>query len=197
MTGQRSHFAPVVLAGLATAGLGAVAAAKPWFTAALDAQQRLGVREADRSADMPLALALALVVLAAWGVALVGRTAARRVVLGIAALASAGLVACVVVAPTSLPDQVRDQIGGDRGSFGVDPSGWYVVAAIASVLGLVVVVMGWLLAPRWPTMSSRYDAPATRRTREAADETSLWKALDEGRDPTGDPTGDPMDPGTP
>lgn len=190
---KRGLFAPVVLAGLATAGLTAVAAAKPWFTASLAADQRLGVRDSDTGADMPLALALALVVLAAWGVVLVGRTAARRVVLALAALAGAGVVACVVIAPSSLPDQVRDRIGGDRGSFGVDPSGWYVAAAIASVLGLVAVVAAWVLAPRWPTMSSRYDAPAARRTEVAADgaasdQTALWKELDQGRDPT-DPGG--------
>lgn len=192
-TSRRGLFAPVVLAGLATAGLAAVAAAKPWFTAALDSQQRLGTRESETSADMPLALALALVLLAAWGVVLVGRTAARRVVLGVAALAGLGLLACVATAPASLPDQVREQIGGDRGSYPVDPSGWYVAAALAAVLGLVVVLAGWVLAPRWPSMSSRYDAPAARRAEGTADETSLWKALDEGRDPTGDQA----DPGTP
>jgi uncharacterized membrane protein (TIGR02234 family) len=190
---RATHFASVVLAGLATAGLAAVASAKPWFAASLDVQQRLGVRESDRSADMPLALALALVVLAAWGVVLVSRTRARRVVLTLSALAAAGLVACVVAAPFSLPGQVRDQVGAGRGSFGVGPSGWYVAAAVAAVLGLVAVLAAWVLAPRWPAMSSRYDAPAGRRTSEAADETSLWKALDEGRDPTSEPA----DPGTP
>lgn len=193
MPEPRRLFAPVVLAGVATAALGAVAAAKPWFTASLDAQQSVGVPDSATSADMPLALALALVVLAAWGVVLVGRTVARRVVLGLAALAGAGLVACLAVAPTSLPDQVRDQVGGEHGSFAVDPTGWYFAAAVAAVLGLVAVVAAWVLAPRWPTMSSRYDAPAGRRTEAPADETSLWKALDEGRDPTEDSA----DPGTP
>jgi hypothetical protein len=43
-------------------------------------------------------------------------------------------------------------------------------------------VAAWRLAPRWPTMSSRYDAPATRASEP--DETDLWKALDAGHDPT-------------
>jgi hypothetical protein len=179
---RRTLFAPVVLAGLASAGLTCVAAAKPWFTASLDAQARLGVRAADTRADMPVALALALVVLAAWGVVLVGRTPARRIVLTLAVLAAAGVLVTLVTATGSLPGQIRDQLGSGHGSVAVDPTGWFVTAAVTGVLSLAAVVAGWMLAPRWPTMSSRYDAPTTRP--ELVTDTDLWKAMDQGQDPT-------------
>ena len=43
--------------------------------------------------------------------------------------------------------------------------------------------------PRWPEMGTRYDAPAARTPTavDAADDASnrdLWKAIDEGHDPT-------------
>jgi hypothetical protein len=37
-------------------------------------------------------------------------------------------------------------------------------------------------------MGSRYDAPATRPRPEQPDELDLWRAIDQGRDPT-DPGG--------
>lgn len=183
-----SRFAPVVLTGLASAAVTAVASSKSWFEAAIDLKQLPGVRELDTRADMPLALALSLVVLAAWGVVLVSRTTGRRIVLALAGLAGAGIVACVITAPLTLPDQVREQLGSDGDGITVSPTGWYVVAAVAATIGLACVVVGWVLAPRWPTMSSRYDAPtggtaAGSRT-APQDDTDLWKALDAGVDPT-------------
>lgn len=180
----KTRFVPVVLAGLATAALTSVAAGKPWFTAALSTQDRVGIADADLKADLPLALALALVMLAAWGVVLVGRTAARRIVLSLAAAAGAGVVVAVVRAPMTLPDQIREQIGPGHGHVPVDPTGWYVAAAIASVLGLVTIVLGWVLTPRWPSMSARYDAPTTHVEPAPATETDIWKAMDQGLDPT-------------
>jgi hypothetical protein len=91
------------------------------------------------------------------------------------------VVACLVVAPFTLPDQIRDGLsfGGGRSAA---PLAAYVVACIVAPLALAALVLGWLLAPRWPTMSSRYDAPTSAAPE--ADETDLWKALDAGRDPT-------------
>jgi hypothetical protein len=178
---QRTWFGPVLLAGLATAALTAVSAGKPWFSVS-GGDGLPGVRAADRAADMPLALALSLVVLAGWGVVLVTRGRVRRAMAGVGLLAALGVVACVVAAPFSLPDQVRENLPGGSSGTSVSPTGWYVTAAIAATLALVVLVLAWWLAPRWPTMSSRYDAPATQAA-ETSD-TDLWKALDAGHDPT-------------
>lgn len=182
------RFGAVVLAGLATSGLTAGAAAQPWFRAAGE-HPMIGLSDAGNEADMPLALACALVVLAAWGVVLVTGARTRRVVLAAGILAGLGVVACVVRAPVLLPDQIADRLGAFDGE--IQETGWYVVAWVALVPTLAALVAGWRLAPRWPTMSNRYDAPAAgsppgaagKADREA-DELALWKALDEGRDPT-------------
>ena len=177
---RRSGFGPTVLAGLAGAALASVASGKAWFEA--DGALLPGVRDSDRSADMPLALALSLVVLAGWGALLVTRGRARRVMAGLALLAAVGVVACVAVAPFTLPDQVREHLPGGSGDVSVSITPWFVAAAIGAALSVVALAVAWLRSPAWPTMSSRYDAPATRAA-EAGD-TDLWKALDEGHDPT-------------
>lgn len=183
-----ARFGPVVLAGLASGALTAVASAKPWFRAAVDAQLLPGVRDADTSADMPLALALALVVLAGWGAVLVSRGRARRLVLAVAAAAAVGVVACVVAAPLTLPDDVRGRLLPGTDEVAVSATGWYVAAAVAAVLSAAFLAAAWVLVPRWPTMSNRYDAPGGGPAAEPRTATELWKALDEGHDPT-----DPQD----
>lgn len=186
MADQRGtgRFGAVVLAGLATSGLTAVAAANPWYRASGE-RRMLGLSDAGNEADMPLALACALVVLAVWGVVLVTGARTRRVVLAVGMVAGLGVLACVVRAPALLPDQIADRLGPFDGE--IQETGWYLVACVAVVLALATMIVGWRLAPRWPTMSSRYDAPVAGQaaaTPEDADELALWKALDEGRDPT-------------
>jgi uncharacterized membrane protein (TIGR02234 family) len=194
---ERTGFAPVVILGLAAAALTSVASAKPWFSAAVDYRLMPGIRESDRSADMPLALALSLVVLAGWGAVLVSRGRARRVVLAIALLAALGVLGCVGAAPFTLPDDIRGRLLPGSEDVTVSPTAWFVGAAVAGIVSAASLVAAWVLLPRWPTMSSRYDAPAARESAapEAQSDTDLWKALDEGDDPT-DPThaADPRSP---
>jgi len=53
------------------------------------------------------------------------------------------------------------------------------------VLALLVAVRD---APAWPTMSSRYDSPTgSHEPREMKSSLDVWKALDEGADPTETP----------
>jgi uncharacterized membrane protein (TIGR02234 family) len=184
---RRTGFGAVVLAGLATAALTSVAAGKTWFRAEVDKSLAPVVSDADRSADMPLALALSLVVLAAWGALLVTRGRVRRGVAALALLAGLGVVACLAVAPFTLPDQVRSQLPVITSATAVSPTGWYVTAAVSAVLTVLVLAVAWRRAPGWPTMSSRYDAPAGRpatSTPATPAPVDLWKALDEGHDPT-------------
>ena len=79
-------------------------------------------------------------------------------------------------------------------------TGWWVVASV----GAVVALLGSALAVRhvrsWPEMGTRYDAPTAAAAPDPAqmEDLDLWRAIDEGRDPT-DPTdaGDPTEPGEP
>jgi uncharacterized membrane protein (TIGR02234 family) len=196
---RRRTFGPVVGAGVVSAGLAAVAGHQPWAsgTGSGGFGELSATVEAGR---VPAANALALVVLACWGVLLVTRGRVRRVVAVLAVLAALGLVAAVVVGFDAAPEHVRDayaQLGVPDPD--VSRTGWYWVAGIASVLTLLTTLAAVRLVPGWPEMGRRYDAPAAPEATgtqvaahadvpptppEERENLDLWKALDEGRDPT-------------
>src|SRR5687768_7920756 len=97
MPERRRTFVPVVGVGLAAGTLAAVAGAQPWVvdTTLPAGSDPLGL-VAD-AGEMPLAMALSLVLLACWGVLLVTRGVARRVVAVLALLVAVGLAVTVVV----------------------------------------------------------------------------------------------------
>ncbi len=188
----RRTFGPVLLLGLASGTLGAVAGNKPWAHGS-------GGRAGDFSAlaltadaeQMPLAGALALVVLACWGVILVSRGRVRRAVAALGALASAGVLASVVVGWSSVPDSVRSSFAdvGIVEELDVTRTGWFWAAAVAGLASTAATLFALRWVPAWPEMGSRYDAPGTASSpapSDPEDQTSLdlWKAMDEGRDPT-------------
>jgi uncharacterized membrane protein (TIGR02234 family) len=190
MAEPRRTFGAVVGVGVAGAVLSAVAGHQPWAhgRAAGAAGELASAQEAGR---VPAATALALVVLACWGVLLVTRGAARRVASVLALLAALGLVVTFVVAFGSAPDAVRDAYR-DLGVSGphVSRSGWFWLAAVGTVLSVASTLLAVRLAPAWPEMGRRYDAPADATPPEQPaehadrDNLDLWKAMDEGRDPT-------------
>jgi hypothetical protein len=61
------------------------------------------------------------------------------------------------------------------------------VALTASVVALAAFAVAVRTCRSWPEMGSRYDAPA-RPTRdpepEEMEDIDLWRAIDQGRDPT-------------
>jgi uncharacterized membrane protein (TIGR02234 family) len=193
MPEPRATFVPVVGLGLAAGTLAAVAGSKPWVvdTSLPAGSDPLGL-VAD-AGEMPLALALSLVVLACWGVLLVTRGGVRRVVAVLAVLAAVGLVVTVVVGLFTLPDQVLEAFpeGAARRTTDADfttETGWFWAAAVGAVLSLVSTALAVLWVGHWPEMGSRYDAPGGTSDSEARPEDAssldLWKSIDEGRDPT-------------
>ena len=152
----RRTFGPVVLLGLASAALAAVASAKPWIgtgrtTGASDAS----MTALDSGTHYPLASAVSLVLLAAWGVLLVTRGGVRR--------AFAGLLVAVVVAYFTLPDSAHstyDELMG-HGSADTGFTGWFWTSAVCAVVALLPAALAVRLAPSWPEMGTRYDAPGT------------------------------------
>jgi uncharacterized membrane protein (TIGR02234 family) len=198
----RRTFGPVVALGLASAALGAWAGSKPWVdgsgaeSAPGMGSQGWGMASGE-VATSPLATALAFVVLACWGVLLVTRGRFRRAVAALAVLAGLGYAATVVWAPFSLPDHLVEQVRRRTGLTLDDTSltGWYWLAAVAALLVLASTVLALRLVRTWPEMGSRYDAPTGARGHDGADQSEatadrptdnidIWKALDEGRDPT-------------
>jgi uncharacterized membrane protein (TIGR02234 family) len=206
MAETRRTFGPVVLAGLASGALVAVAGDRAW--AAADDPGRSGTDAilgvvsgvgADDAARMPLATALALVVLACWGVVLVTRGRFRRVVAALALVAAVGALATAVVGWFSVPDALRDELVGTGVDHpGVHHTAWYWAALVGTLLASVAAWLAVRWVPTWPEMGSRYDAPAVGSSaagepparsgaaEEPGEQSSLdlWKAIDEGRDPT-------------
>jgi len=192
MPEPRRTFAPVLLLGLAAGTLTAVAGTKSWAEVTdsdAPGSSSSWTMSFGDVGQMPLAGALSLVVLASWGVVLVTRGRVRRVVALLGAVAAVGVLAAVVVGYSATQDDVADalrQVGAT--SIETAPTGWYWAAAVGSVLSVLATLLAVRYVPYWPAMGSRYDAPGARPAPtvdpdEAAD-GELWRAIDEGHDPT-------------
>jgi hypothetical protein len=190
---RRSGFAPTVLLGLA-AGVGAaVGGNQVWVVADLtraEESSSLVTTFVLRSegASVPLATALGLVVLACWGVVLVSRGRARRLVAGLGALAAVGtLVTYVVGALTSVQDLADDFTAAGLPGVDTDLTRWFWFGLVCAVVSAAAAVLAVRLVPGWPEMGSRYDAPGEQGAAAPAADPSnldLWKAIDQGDDPT-------------
>jgi uncharacterized membrane protein (TIGR02234 family) len=201
----RRTFGPLVLFGLGSAALAAVASSKAWTTTGTPDGSPLPIAIPDHGLDRqsPLAASLALVVLAAWGVLLVTRGWVRRALAVVALLAAAGLVATTVDAHSSLPHAVGKDLA-DLGLQGKDlaraqaetaMTGWWMTALIAAILCTLVSLAALRFVRQWPEMGARYDAPTGAAAELPAPEDrssiDLWKSLDAGHDPTLDPNEPP------
>jgi uncharacterized membrane protein (TIGR02234 family) len=178
-------YGPTVLLGLAGAGLAAVAGARTWATTSADAPGIKVEASVSGAESQPLVAALALVALAAWGVILVMRGRLRRVVAVVGLLASAGVLLDVVLAFGAVQDDALEAAvaqGATGDVFSTSLTAWYYLTAVGALLATAAFAVAVARAPGWPAMGAKYDAPAGRAT-PAADE-DMWRALDEGRDPT-------------
>lgn len=187
-TDRRRWFGPTVVLGVVGTGLGAFAGGKPWAVPDGGAGSTL----IDKSGGhVPLAAALGLVGLACWGVLLVTRGHLRRAVAVLGAVVAVGLVATAVVGRASALDSARHAtVDLGRVPTGAHTTAWWYVALIASILALFAAVVAVRYVPAWPEMGSRYDAPTgAPEPRDPADmeDLDLWRAIDQGRDPTDPP----------
>ena len=188
-------FGPTSLIGVAGAGLTCVAATRTWASAS-GSSAGVHVRSTIAgSTSAPLAISLALVALAAWGVVLVLRARPRRLAAAVGLLASVGVLVTVAA---SVHRAGRDAVhsvvaeGATSGDAGSSLSGWYFVCGAAALVTVAAFVVAVRDAPRWPAMSSRYDAPTGRQGAQGsrhphagpATEQDMWRDLDAGRDPT-------------
>ncbi len=204
MAEARKTFGPVVLLGLGSAALAAVAGSKPMAEVDgvwLDDRNLRAMVEAqfERAGgdELPLAGALALVLLATWGVLLVTRGRVRRAVAVVALASAAGVVAATLLGYSGLVDSMRDELAplvGDRSQMNeipIDHTAWFWTLLVAGLLGVLASAAAVRWAPEWPEMGTRYDAPtagggSATPVGEPQEQTNLdlWKSLDEGHDPT-------------
>jgi uncharacterized membrane protein (TIGR02234 family) len=177
----------VVIAGLLGSGLCALAGAKPW--AAPDGQPGSTLVD-DSGGHVPLAGALGLVALAAWGVLLVTRGRARRLVAVLAAVTAVAMVVTAVVGRSQALDSARHATVDLGRAPSAHTTGWWWVALLASVVSLAAAALAVRDCGAWPEMGSRYDAPGTGTADAEAEDPAamedidLWRAIDQGRDPT-------------
>ena len=180
---DRRGYARTVLAGLGATALLTLACGQDWAGAS-DPAHRAVTATVTGSQSAPLAIALALVALASWGVVLVLRRRLRRVVCVVGGSAAAGSLVSVVAAyPHVRSDAAAQLLGGVRGDSQGSLTVWYAVAVVAAVVTVVSFVAAWRGCSRWPEMGTRYDAPAAR-AEAPTNEQDLWRALDAGVDPT-------------
>jgi uncharacterized membrane protein (TIGR02234 family) len=188
----RRAFGPVVLLGLASGGLAAVSASKPWVAGSTASSAALAVSAGDHG-ESPLALALALVLLATWGVVLVTRGRFRLVVAILGAAAALGFAVTTALAPWQLRDALERAVLEATGTVERDASvtAWWWAAVVAAVLACAASAACVAWVRQWPEMGAKYDNPATGHTGEDSGDApvpteniDIWKALDEGRDPT-------------
>ena len=189
---RRRTFGTVVLLGLASAGLAALAGSRAWATfesrpVEEDASDAYGSAlsvSLSRLPEAPLVAALAFVVLASWGVLLVTRGRFRRAVAVLGLLASTAMLAAGVVAFATTPADLLEDFNDLGTAVDVGRPVWPylgLVAAGASVLATGAAVR---LVPGWPEMGTRYDAPGSTPPPHDETDLDLWRALDQGRDPT-------------
>jgi len=191
MAEPRRTFGPVVLLGLGSGALAAVAGTRAWVEMSGSTSSSSGAMastlQATAPGEMPLAAALSLVLLACWGVVLVTRRRVRRAVAGLAAVSAIGLLVTTISAAFTLPDSYRDQLEDIVGTVEFETSftAWYAAALVAAVGSVLTTLAAVRLTPSWPEMGTRYDSPTGEVAPvEPAGNLELWKALDEGHDPT-------------
>ena len=84
-----------------------------------------------------------------------------------------------------LVEQVRRRTGAELD--GTSLTGWYWAAVVAAALVVASAALAARYVGSWPEMGTKYDAPAAQAERASdgpTDNIDIWKAIDEGRDPT-------------
>lgn len=190
-------FGPTLALGLLGSGLAATAGHRAWLEISAPGAAQGAAdwfwQNSPGIGEMPAAGALGLVTLASWGVVLVSRGTWRRVVAALGLLAAVGLAVVWLVGALTLRDDVEARVveAGLADGWSLGWTVWFVLAGVAVLLMLPAHVVAVLRAPHWPAMGDRYDAPGGRSKQVAAaepaddeDPADLWRAIDEGRDPT-------------
>jgi uncharacterized membrane protein (TIGR02234 family) len=187
----RRLYAPVVLGTLAAGGLAFFTASRTWAHARIAAEglppDTVKVSGSD---SQPIITALALVAVTAALAVLASSPRLRRIVgvftVGVAIVA----VAVVLFDASSVDEAMSKAVRASPAFTGANsPTTHHTIWPVLTIVAFIGVAgLGAITArfgPVWPTLSSRYDAPRVRPSEaEPQTDADMWKALDEGRDPT-------------
>ncbi|MEO6604576.1 MAG: Trp biosynthesis-associated membrane protein [Aeromicrobium sp.] len=181
-----------MLGTLAAGGLALFALGRTWANSKVVAEGLTADKVSATGSDAhPLAAALAVVIVASALAILAASKRIRQAVGVFTALVSLIAIWIIVFDGDSLDGAITKAVEKSPAFTGanhpdaISESIWSYVALAAFVVAVVLGVVTTRLASSWPTMSSRYDAPPVRPSAQATqDDEDMWKALDEGRDPT-------------
>lgn len=204
----RTAYPLVLVTGLLAATAVTAGASKPWVEATA-MQPDLPTIEASVEGTRlaPLAGAMGWVLLAAFGAVVATRGWARRAI-GVVIVTAAVVVFVTAMRPGDETQTVREALsarGWSGGDYVTQTQGWRWLVAGGAALSLLAgsAVIG--VGSAWATMGSRYDAPVvpstgspahpqidagppasvdTGATRAALTDADVWRALDQGHDPT-------------
>ena len=150
---MRPGLRPTLIVGLVGAGAVALAAGRDLATLTSGPDPAVPVPESAGSS--PAAQALALVVLACWGVVLVSRGIFRRAIAVLALLMSLGLLAVLVAGAWSFPDALQATYLDLGAESEARLSVWYVLAVVGALASVAATAGAVLDTPRWPEMGQR------------------------------------------
>jgi uncharacterized membrane protein (TIGR02234 family) len=190
---RRRELATALGLGLLGGAVVSVTVSRPWAALTL---RPAGLPATDvavaGSEVVPLVSALGVVILAGTVATVATRGLARRLCGVLLGCAGAAVVVAVVRVDAALDAQLSDRVVGAVGAVAssaaeatATPWRWLCLlgGAAAALTGVLVVWRG----QRWPAMGARYDAPSNR-SRSADTDADLWRALDQGEDPTDNPS---------
>lgn len=192
------RYGPTLLVGLLASTLMTVAVSKPWVEASATTPGLPVLEATATGAEVaPVAGALSVVSLAAFGAVIATRGMLRRGLGGVV-VAAAIVVVVAAMQPGSADGELRAELralGWAGGDYATVSALWRWLAIAGAVAGLAAGAAVAAYGDRWPTMGARYDAPtATPRARPVDEpgpgqggEADLWHEIDRGRDPTQPP----------
>jgi uncharacterized membrane protein (TIGR02234 family) len=187
-------YGPTLLVGL-LGGIGvAVGASRPWATATSQQAGLPAIHATASGTDLaPVAGALGFVLLGAFGAVIATRGWGRRTLGALVAVVSIVVLVAALV-PGGSTDVLRSGLSAKGWSGGPYTTSTQLWRWIVVISALATAAAGSLTArygDRWAVMGARYDAPGEAgvvESRPAGDlsEAEVWRAIDQGRDPTRD-----------
>lgn len=188
----RHLYGPTLAVGLLGA-FGAIAgAAHPWIRATSTVPGLPTIHASATGADLaPLASALGVVVLGAFGAVVATRGWVRRS-LGAAVLVASVVIFVSAVHPGGATDVLMSGLsakGWPGGGYRTSTEVWRWLVLVCSVATALAGAATTRYGDQWAVMGSRYDAPratlaSPEKPAEELTETDVWQAIDQGRDPT-------------
>jgi uncharacterized membrane protein (TIGR02234 family) len=189
---HRRLYGPTLVLGLFGALGATVGAARPWVSATGTVARLPTMHASASGADLaPLAGALGVAVLAAFGAVIATRGWARRAI-GVAIMAASVVIVVSAADPSGAREALTSGLsakGWSGGDYRTSTEPWRWLVLLGGAVTLLAGAVTARYGGQWAAMGERYDAPrparnAVPKPAEELTENDVWQAIDQGRDPT-------------